>query len=90
MKDKNKVWSILECTTVIVWFVYWIAFAVLSIVFRGDADFYHRYGGIIPAVGIGLTVGNAVARILNKAINKSTDSSAPAAEAETIEEKNKE
>ncbi|MBO4584276.1 MAG: hypothetical protein J5756_04330 [Clostridia bacterium] len=90
MKDKNRVWSAFEWIAIIVWFLYWIAFAVLSIVFRGDADFYHRYGGIIPAVGIGLTVGNAVARILNKAINKSTDSSAPAAETNPSEDKKEE
>ena len=90
MKDKNKIWSILEWTTAIVWFVYWIAFAVLSIVFRDDLEFSQKYGLIIPAIGIGITVGSLVARIINKVQNRAFKSSKPAAEAETIEEKNKE
>ena len=82
MKDKKRVWSVLEWVAIIVWFLYWIAFAVLSIVFRDDLDFSQKYGVILPAIGIGVAVGGLVARILNKVINKSIKSSKPSAKAE--------
>ena len=87
MKDKNRVWSALEWIAIIVWFLYWIAFAVLSIVFRDDLEFYQKYGLIIPAIGIGVTVGSLVAWIINKAQRKARKSSKPAAEADPAEDK---
>ena len=90
MKEKRRIWSILEWVAIILWFLYWIAFAVLSIVFKDDADFSQKYGLIIPAIGIGVTVASFVARILNKVINKRTGPSKRAAAPDGREEENRE